>query len=312
MILRFVGTDQNGVALQELRAAHVAEVLQGLVGLTSDFEKAGVFHEDGPSGSEVLVRPPREGSFIIEVVRMATDNWDAAKIAAATAEAAVVGVPSLSSILWWATKSTRAQVKDVTYLDNGNVKINWQDDTVDEVPAAAWNELKTRKTRRKKQLRQIMAPLSDTRVTEVDVANPSAPDHYEATDKNAQTTASPQSFVLRRSDYDAVRPEDEVQQSSEIFSAEAQMAAINFDDPTKWRVKTRNRTRNVAVEDSAFLGRVAHGLAIRRTDIFWLRIREDKTVTNGRTQTHWTVEKVETYRRAAGDNESQEANPTSD
>lgn len=39
LTLRFTGEDENGVAIHELRAAHVAEVLQGLVGLTSDFDK---------------------------------------------------------------------------------------------------------------------------------------------------------------------------------------------------------------------------------------------------------------------------------
>ena len=44
LTLRFTGDDENGSTLHELRAAHVAEVLQGLVGIASDFGKAGVFH----------------------------------------------------------------------------------------------------------------------------------------------------------------------------------------------------------------------------------------------------------------------------
>lgn len=300
LTLRFVGENEDGFALHELRAAHVAEVLQGLVGLTSDFDKAGAFHDEGPSDSEVLVRPAENGSFLIEVVRVVTENWDNVKDTVAAA-----GVPSLATIVWWATKSQRADVKDFTYLDNGNVKITWQDDTAQEVPPAVWKELQKNKRRRKKQLRQIMAPLADSRVTELDVAAP-----VEAHQPAAQDKA-PQKFVLERADYDAVRPEDEIKESSETFEVEAQMSAIDFDDPTRWRVKTRARTRNVTVEDEKFLGQVARGLAIRPQDIFWLQVREDATVKNGRLRTKWTVVSVERHRRAAGDDESQEHSPIS-
>lgn len=310
LTLRFIGEEANGQQLHELRAAHVAEVLRGLVGLNSDFDKAGVFHEEGPASAEVLVRPAKEGSFLIEVVRVVTENWDTVKATADTVAAAatVAGIPSLSTILWWSTKSVRANVKDFTYLENGNVKVNWQDDTSDEVPAAAWKELQTRKRRRKKQLRQIMAPLSDPRVTELDVA---APIESEAdTDQSAEHDGPPQKFVLKRADYDAVRPEDEIKETSDTFEVKARMSAIDFDDPTKWRVKPEGRARTVTVTDEKFLRQVAQGLAITRQDTFSLQIREDTTVKNGRTRTAWVVEKVERLRRAGSGDESQEHGPS--
>lgn len=287
LTLRFVGKDEDGNDLHELRAAHVAEVLLGLVGLTSDFSKAGAFGE-GPAGSEVLVRPPQEGSFIIEVVRFIQDNAETAS---------ALGVPSLGTIVWWATKSMRADVKDISYLDNGNVKITWQDDTVNEVPAAVWRELNLRKRRRKKQLRQIMAPMSDPRVTAVQV-EPERPLALEATEPE-ETAEADETYVLTRPDYDAVRPEDEIEERHNIFPVEAQMSAVNFDDPTKWRVKTKNVTRNAVMEDKAFLARVASGLAIRKSDIFQLKVREDAVEKNGRTRRTWTVLQVLSHRRAA-------------
>lgn len=300
--LRFVGDDGDGVGLHELRAAHVAEVLQGLVGLNSDFAKAGVFHVEGPAASEVLVRPAQQGSFLIEVVRVVVENWDAVKATATTtyAAAGAAGIPSLGTILWWATRSQRADVKDFDYLKNGNVKVIWQDDKAEEIPLAAWEELNKRDRRRKKQLRQIMAPLSDPRVTKVDVTP--ADDGTEQSDDEDEV---PSSFTLNRADYDSVKPSDEVEERSEVFEVEARMSAIDFDDPSRWRVKTKNRTRNVTVDDQDFLQRVKRGLAIRPSDIFWLRIREDATVKNGRTGTKWIVEHVERYRRAAGDDEPQ-------
>lgn len=302
LTLRFIGENKNGDLLHELRAAHVAQVLQGLVGLTSDFDKAGVFHDEGrPANSEVLVRPAKEGSFLIEVVRVVSENWETI---AATATGA--GIPTIGQIVWWATRSARADVKDFAHLENGKVKVTWQDDTSQEIPAAAWTELNKSPRRRKKQLREIMAPLADSRVTQLDVATTPAEDEQTPP---ASESLSPD-FILKRADYDAVRPDDEVEEKAETFDVQARMSAINFDDPTKWRVKVGNKGRNVTVEDQQFLRQVSKGLAIRRQDTFWLKIREDATVKDGRTSTKWTVLKVDMLRKAASDDESQERGST--
>lgn len=292
LTLRFQGEDENGVQIHELRASHVAEVLQGLVGLTSDFDKAGVFDSEGPTGSEVLVRPAQEGSFLIEVVRVAAENWDTV---AETGTA--VGVPSLSTVIWWATKSARADVRDFEYLDNGNVKVMWQDNTAEEVPEAAWLELNKRTRRRKKHLRQIMAPLSDPQVSSLEVTNQSA-------EPDVETDEVTEEFSLKKSDYDAVKPDEDVEETQRIFEVEASMSAVDFDDPTKWRVKTKDRRRNATMEDESFLDRVARGLAIRKSDIFHLRIREDSTTKNGRTRTAWVVLQVKEHKRGLGDKDS--------
>lgn len=295
LTLRFTGEEEDGSAIHELRAAHVAEVLQGLVGLASDFDKAGAFNPDAPGQSEVLVRPAEEGSFLIEVVRVIQD------IAGTYGTvAAVTGVPTLGAVILMSTKSARADVKDFTYLPNGNVKVVWQDDTSHEVTVETWNELNKRKRRRKKQLREIMAPLSDPRVSALEVASAPAED-------NGAANAAPQGYTLTRPDYDAVRPEDEIYETHTIFDVEAQMSAIDFDDPSRWRVKTANRNRNAAVEDQDFLDKVANGLAIRKSDLFDLRIREDAVEKNGRTTTSWTVLRVGNHTRVANDD-----NPSSD
>lgn len=58
---------------------------------------------DGPAGSDVLVRPAQPGSFLIEVVRIIQDNSATIGVVAT-----VVGVPTLSQVMWWATQSIRA------------------------------------------------------------------------------------------------------------------------------------------------------------------------------------------------------------
>ncbi len=290
LTLRFDGRESDGTALHELRAAHVAEVLQGLTGLSSDFAKAGVFG-DGPAGSDVLVRPPQNGSFLIEVVRYVHDH-----AALVGTYAAVAGAPTLSQIIWWATRKARADVSDFEYLENGNVKVSWQDNTAEEIPASAWRELQKRDLRRKKHLRQIMAPLSDPRVSSVDIQSPPTAE--------SDGTEGAETFTLTRPDYDAVRADDDVTENQKVFETEAQMSAIDFDNPKKWRVKTASVTRAATVEDQDFLGRIANGLAVRKSDIFRLTVREDTVEKNGRTRHKWTVLKVERFRRAAGDNDT--------
>ncbi|EOM77764.1 hypothetical protein DW322_21260 [Rhodococcus rhodnii] len=287
--LRFDGRPESASALHELRAADVAQVLQGLAGIVGDFDKAGVFHEDGPADSQVLVRPAQEGSFIIEAIRVASDNWETI--------AAVTGVPTIAKIIEWSTRAMRAEVKDFEHLQNGNVKIVWQDGTTQEVQRNVWNELNKRKRRRKKQLREIMTPLSDDRVETLDVtgSQPAADDDPKQ--------ATPEPLVLRRADYDSVAPSDDIENEEDDFPVLATMQAIDFDDPTKWRVKAAGRPRKVKVTDKDFLRQVAEGLAISNTDIFQLTIHEDKVVKNGRTSTKWTVLKVERHRRTAGDDD---------
>lgn len=288
LTLRFDGKEDDGSPVHELRAAHVAEVLQGLVGLSNEFAKAGVFG-DGPVGSDVLVRPAQEGSFLIEVLRVVQENPEAA--------AGAVGFPSLSTVLWWATKSVRAGVSDFDYLENGNVKVTWQDNTAEEIPRAAWTELQKRNRPRKRHLRKIMAPLSDPRVASVEIESPPAqkmPEHLNR----------PDSFTLTKPDYDATRPDEEVNEQQIVFDTEAQMSAIDFDNPARWRVRTKEANRTATVEDEEFLGRVANGLAIRNSDIFRLTVREDTVEKNGRSRRTWTVLKVESHRRAAHDDDA--------
>ncbi len=292
LTLRFVGEEEDGAELHELRAAHVAEVLTGLVGLASDFTKAGAFG-DG-LGSEVLVRPAQEGSFIIEVVRTALENPEATSVV-------VGGIPGLATVLLWATKSVRADVKDFEYLPNGNVKVVWQDDKAQEIPAPAWKELQKGKRRRNAQLRQIMAPLSDERVTELEVS--------AETPASSEETTEPQVFTLVKTDYDAARAEDEIEETTIVFEVEAQMSAIDFDNAGKWRVKTIDDQHTATVEDAEFLSRVSMGRAIRKSDIFELRVREDATKKNGRTRRKWTVLEVISHRRATHDDDEQRTLP---
>ena len=140
---------------------------------------------------------------------------------------------------------------------------------------------------------------SDARVSSVDVASVDSPDSNQP-----DTDVASKPFILSKVDYEAVKPDDEIDEMAEILDIEAQMSAIDFDNSTRWRVKTKNKTHTATVEDAAFLARVAGGLAIRKGDIFRLSIREDTIVKNGRTRTTWTVLQVENHRRASSDDDT--------
>lgn len=305
LTLRFDGKSPDGTRLHELRAEHVAEVLQGLVGITDDFEKAGVFHSEGPAGSELLVRPARRGSFEIEVIRVAGDALQIADHALTVANdfleangpvLGVTGVPTIGAIITWATKSARVDVKSAVHdKEAGLTQITWQDGTMNEVPTAAWVELNKRDRRRKKQLRQIMAGFADPRVESLEVAVAPA----------VEGEPAPEVLELGRSDYDAVRPDNEVHETTRKFNIEAQMSAVNFDDASKWKVKTKKgRARSAVMKDKDFLKKIAAGEAIRKDDIFQLRIHETIKTKDGRKRTEWTIKKVKSHRRTAGDSDS--------
>lgn len=301
LTLRFDGVNENGSVLHELQATHVAEVLQGISEFTEDFEKAGVFHDEGPGESEILVRPAREGSFIIEVIRAATEAPDATKTVVGGVVAAL-GIPPVTSLISWATKSARADVSNFEELDNGNIKVFWQDDTVDEIPRAAWNELNKRKKRRKKQLRQIMAPLADSRVEDLEVVRP---------EQDSEAEPAPAELTLTKADHIALQPTDEVTEESRYFEITGRISSLDFDDNTKWSVKTEAGRRRATMEDTWFLHQLEQNMQIGREDEFQLRIREDKITKNERTTTKWTIMHVS--REEDGDGKhDQAATPATD
>ena len=281
LTLRFTGRNEDETALQELRAEHVSDVLEGISELVQDFDKAGAFHNMGPTSRDLFVRPAKEGSFIIELVQIVVNS----PLAEAAAEnpwevSTALGLPSVSTIIWSATRIFRDQLKDFEYLDNGNVKVLWRDDTASELTPAVWEELNKRSRRRKKQLCKIMRPMDDARVNELEATS--------SVDRDNDPKVK-----LTRQDYDVVKPSEEETEAFDIFDIQGQLSAIDFDDPDRWKIKTRIATRVATVEDEAFLEEVAHGLNLNKTDTYDLKIREDRVTKNGRTATKWTILKIQ-------------------
>lgn len=294
MVLRFAGEGGEGHDLHELRALHVSEVLAGLSEFTKDLDKAGVFHASDTVGESVVyVKPAEEGSFVIEVVRTVVESIESHPVTSTTVGPALAGVFAL------ATKSVRTKVADIEELGNDNILIKWQDKTAQEVSRDTWEALNKYPRRTKQRLHKIMKPLDDERVTALEVSAPST-SQYDTDEDDAPTVVA----SLGKEDFEAAYPTDEIEEFQEFFEGEAQMSAIDFDNPEQWKVKIGGKTRKATVEDEGFLKSVADGLAISRADFFWVRIREDRIKKNGRNSTKWTVLSVEHHRRNRGDNDS--------
>lgn len=286
-LLQLKFRDEEGVLLG-LRADDLADVLDGLVTLTNDFAKAGVFGHEPPP--EVHVLPPRDGSFILDAqLQWVLENPEGAGSFMMGAGALTA---SLTASIKAAIKQIRAGVQDFDHLENGNVKVKWEDGTVDEIPKETWNELGKRGPRRKKALRQLMAPLSGEADT-LEVRSSGDPETLDA--RNPEVVAGVDDYRA------AAAPDPEEPDDFEIFDTEAQVETIDFVSD-HWKIKTpQHGSRKATVEDTKFLLEVDRGLALRKSDIFNLRIREDRTgPTKSRTR-KWTVIEVLGHRRGSVD-----------
>ena len=284
--LRFRDYDST---LTDINAHQLAEVLDGLVEFTSDMSKDGVLGEGPPP--EVRVRPIKEGSVIVEAVMAytATNPFEALTFAGSAGAAAVkaidVGLKKL--------RGTR--VSDFDYLDNGNMKISWDDGTADEVPTKAWNRLNKMSRRTRGSLRKIMSPLGG----EADL--------LEVRDGTAdQSTgdilATEPDVEAGLSEYrEATREVDDVDEVDREFETEAQFSSVDFRPGEKWRIRTLEGSRQVTIEDEDFLRKLDGELSIHKNDIFWVTIREHATRKNGRTTYTWAVTKVDRRRRGSDD-----------
>lgn len=284
--LRFA--DEDG-QIHDLNAAELADVLQGLVEFTGQMSRAGLFGDGFPP--EVRVRPAQEGSFVLEAIL----QWSSENPEAAWSVAMSTG-GGLTKALDVAIRKLRGvQVTDFEYLDNGNVKVNWKDETVDELPVGVWNELKGQKKRTKRALRKIMAPLGDEADRlEIRSATPDA-------ETRALLDTAP-TVVSTRTDYRAAAAElDDTEEKTETFDTEAQLQSIDFRQGEKWRVSTPRGRRQATIEDEDFLRRLDEGMALHKNDVFQVTVREVATTRDGRTTREWALTRVVRTKRGGDD-----------
>lgn len=295
-LLQLKYRDEEG-KLGSLRAEDLAEALRGLSGLVHDFATAGALG-DGPP-PEVRVEPTKEGSFIVDAFLSWGLDWETTANIVTTVSPPTAGLTWLVSAT---TKSMRAKPADVEYLDGGRVKLTWTDGETEVVPAAAWEELNrgAHRKRRKKQLRQIMAPLSH----EADLLE------LRSGTESEVATEDPE-FVATRADYRVVALDTpEVEDSCEVFEAEVQVEAVDFTSDGKWRIRFEGGSRQAFMEDEGFRKRIDNGLAIGKEDTFRMRIRVEGVMKSQRRRNVYTIEKVLSHTPRSDDDDTRSAPPT--
>lgn len=302
-----------------MSAAALAECLTGLNELTGIMQKSGLF--DSVASPDVMIRPVREGSFLLDVSLLVNEVSDPLAIEAAMsgAEAMVkelsdpVAIAAGAIGLVQLAKNGQALVETMNVLINrannavidieeSNTEftiVRWADGTVDQIAAPIWREFSSSSTRTKRSLKKILNALgSNQDRLEVRLGN--------ANQTSEEIEAGPVAIIVDRETYRHVATiPDEIEESEDYFETEATAEIIDFTGENKWRITTSSKeTRSVSLEDYAFLQKVNEGLTIGKSDIFNFKIKENKTVKNGRTTRNWTIVEVISHRRGIDEDEA--------
>lgn len=295
--LRFVDEADN---VTDISATDLAEVLEGLVQFTSELAKSGEFG-DGPA-PRIRIRAPKEGSFVLEAIVWVQENPIATTgLAAFTGAAAAAAGKSVVDAIGAGIRSLRGQRPvDFDYLENGDVKVKWPDNSVSQVRRETWEKLQQMKRPTRSALSKLLTPLNtDADTLEVRDASVDA-----TTDEILSTPAE---AVAIRTDYlTAIQEAEETYENERIFETEAVLRTIDFDNTAKWRVKTTHEgTRTATIEDVQFLRGLDRGDAIHKNDIFWLKVKENTIKEPGKNaRTEWAVIEVRRTRRGDTDGDA--------
>ncbi|PNW10628.1 hypothetical protein C1632_02390 [Microbacterium testaceum] len=303
----------EGETENQIGAYELAQTLEGLVELTKELSKSGEFG-NGPA-PDLRVRPVQQGSFVLEAVVWLQDNpitgagLGLAGVAA-TAAAKQVGTAAGKAIVdavAVGVRQLRGQ-KPVNFepLENGDVKVTWEDKSVSQVRGATWDKLQKMKRPTRKALQKLLAPLND------DATRLELRDAPEGTSTN-EILSQPPEAIARREDYleTTVEPDDSFE-DEDWFESEARIRSLDFDNNRKWRVETTGHgTRQAIIEDVNFLANLDRpGEAIHQNDIFWIKVREVRSKERGRNATtEWIVTEVKRTKRGASDGDT-EGTPT--
>lgn len=286
--LRFADYEAGPV---NLNAWELSETLQGVAGFAEEMAKAGVFGEGITPPIEV--RPPREGSFVIDFV-IPVANWSAENPEAAIA---VFGSPAVAfnSLLKTGIKTIKGdRVADFEKIDEDTYKVTWQSGEATEVPIKAWRELQKKKRRTRSNLEKILAPLSssadvmeirggDTQKTTEDIMDSEPIEAYDTEDFKALVSSVPEEDV-----------------HTNRFEVEASFESMDFRPGKKWKIVSTAGSRMAVMADDNFQKLLDNGLKIGKDDLFRITIEETVRTKGERSTTEWTMTSVIRTRKGDG------------
>lgn len=309
--LRFA--DIEGHA-NEISAADLAQVLEGLVQFTSELSKTGEFGDGVPP--IVRVRAPKEGSFVLEALLWVQENPITGAGLAAGGVAGGVFLKSAAtnagkivtdSIAAGLRSLRGVKVTDYAHQDNGEVKVQWADGEVSELRKETWEKLKQMKRPTRRALGKLLAPLNK-QGAKLEVRDAAVTD---TTDEILKTDAD---AVAITGDYlIAITDPDDSYEKTRTFEAEAMIQSIDFNSNKSWRIQTTDRTKTATIEDTEFLIGLDRGFAIHKNDIFRVTIHETVRKEKGRNATtDWVVTQVTRTKRGDTDGTDSSASSPDD
>lgn len=311
--LRFVGESDDS---NEIGALALAQSLEGLVELTRELNSSGEF---GSGPTPILrVRPPSEGSFVIEALvwlqaNPITGTGVALAGVAGVAGAKQVGTAAGKAVVDAVSVGIRRlrgeQPVDFERLADGDVKVKWPDDSVSEVRKETWDKLQQMKRPTRKALQKLLTPL-DGEASKLELRDATVDASTE------EILKKPAEAVARREDYlEASIEIDPPFENERFFETEARIRSLDFDNNKKWRIETTDEgNRQATIEDTAFLATLDRpGQAIHKNDIFWIKVREVHAKERGHNATtEWNVIEVRRTKRGEISDNSEDSSPSAD
>lgn len=288
---RFADNDSDDV---EINAWELADAIQGFAGFTEQLARSGAFGEGVIQGTKV--RPPKEGSFILEFVVPVID-WIANNPTGASALGATGGGGIAYTVKSAMKLAMFDKVKDVEPVPNEEdvVKVTWKSEEVNYVPRVAWDTLQKAPVKTRKNLQKIMAPLADS-ADKLEVRSGNVEESSDQIINNeVEETFDNQDFR------DLWAQKEEPVEKIGFFESEAVVQSIDFRPDGKWLLKVGQRDRKVAIEDTDFLRELDNGMKIGKDDTFQVTIKETQLITEGSSKSEWVVVKIR--RTRVGDGE---------
>lgn len=287
LTLRY-GDDESSV--DTLLATDLATVLDGLRELTEVFAKSGGFDDETVIAPELRVYPPKQGSFLLDVVMEYSQDY----LSRNSDELTNVGVTGATGtfLLYYKARIKAAKTLPTaqTKKDDGNYTITFSDGSTLDVSPAVQKAFNAAPKKSKRALQKLLTPLSDNT------------DYLEVT----SPASSEPPVRAEKSTYEALLPDDDDQNNapaSYTLDVTTPITLADFEQPVRWRVKIPNvGPRKAYLLDSNFKKRVGPD------DEFKLRIQVDPVQSGNGYKDKYSI--IEVLEHIPGDTDDNPSSPS--
>lgn len=293
-ILQLRFADGKGSDTQ-ISAWELAQSIEGVAGIAEELGKMGFFGEG--MSPELQVRPPKEGSFVLDFVVPITDmaHNDPGGTAALFG---TLGTGFAYAIHNGVKLVKGDRVKDIEPVEGNEeiFKVTWQSGEVTHTPVDVWQKFQRMPRKTRKNFQKLMAPLEDS-ADRLEIRSGTTSQSTE----EIMNTPVVEEYDHR--DYREVSYEPPAEEDVEtIFDVEATFQSMNFEFGKKWKIISTAGSRMATMEDEDFQKLIDSGLKIGKDDLFNVTIKETISHNLGKARSSWAMTKI--VRTRKGDGES--------